>query len=480
MINSFYPEIIKCSIFLIITIVITISTKLLKKSRKEQKEKYPSKFSNESDEVSFEKNIINLITRYASCSEEKFSFFDKELAEILNQFDTKGIRITVEIENHILKALVDMNRESAVHLHFESMLRCNLFDVNSYWVYLKFLLHDFEKNRETIKICVENINKENKYSEINIQDLITLSLINAKIDNISQSVSICERILIEKNNSEDKVFCFSQLVPFFYEKKMYKDISRLSPYISFNQLSSQSLKFIIDTYNKLKNYKAVVDIYINHKEKIKEDLYESVLESTTRDNNLFLSEEIFARMKDGKTMKSFGMMMTLYSKQEEVDKLFSTFSELSRKFPENKSIIPYQIVMRTLFSKKEINKGLSIFDKMIKEKKTKPDKILYELVIKSCIDNKKSAKGYDYLIMSINDNIKLSKYIYEEVIDLVHESDLDEKEKHLSQLNDLIKISNFSNDKALMNKLRNIVEKDNSVCSLETRTSYYKRKSITH
>ena len=82
--------------------------------------------------------------------------------------------------------------------------------------------------------------------------------------------------------------------------------------------------------------------------------------------------------------------------------------------------------------------------------------------------------------MSINDNIKLSKYIYEEVIDLVHESDLDEKEKHLNQLNDLIKISNFSNDKALMNKLRNIVEKDNSVCSLETRTSYYKRKSITH
>ena len=86
------------------------------------------------------------------------------------------------------------------------------------------------------------------------------------------------------------------------------------------------------------------------------------------------------------------MMMILYSKQEDVDKCISTFSELCRKFPENKSIIPYQIVMRTLFSKKEINKGLSIFDKMINEKKIKPDKILYELVIKSFINNKKMGK----------------------------------------------------------------------------------------
>lgn len=478
MVQSFYPEIIKCSIILIITIVITLSTKILKKNRKETKAESKPKNTKRNDECSFEYNIINLITRYASCTEELFSSFDRELAEILNEFDAKGIRINADIENRILKALVDMNRETAVNLHFESMVRCNLLNLTSYWIYVKYLIHDFEKYKDNIEICVENINKASNYCDINIQDMITLSLINAKIDNISQSIEICEKILTKKNRNQDKASCFSQLIPIFYEKKMYKDISRFSLYVCIDMLSSQSIKYIIDSYNKIKNYKAVEELYINHKSKISNDLYESVLESATRGNNILLSEEIFNKMK--KTMKSFGMMMILYSKREEVEKCISTFSELNSKFPENKSLIPYQIVMRTLFSKKEINKGLIIFDNLINEKKTKPDKILYELVIKSCIDNKIPSKGYDYLIMSINDNIKLSKYIYEEVIDLVNDSDLNEKEKHLSQLNDLIKISNFSNDKALMNKLRNIVEKDNSVCSLETRTSYYKRKSLTH
>ena len=79
--------------------------------------------------------------------------------------------------------------------------------------------------------------------------------------------------------------------------------------------------------------------------------------------------------------------------------------------------------------------------------------------------------------MSINDNIKLAKCIYEEIIDLINDSNLIEKHYLLEQINDIIKISNFSSDLHLMNKINNIVEKDNSVASLETRTSLMRKKN---
>ena len=58
------------------------------------------------------------------------------------------------------------------------------------------------------------------------------------------------------------------------------------------------------------------------------------------------------------------------------------------------------------------------------------------------------------------------------VIDALNASDIFDKETLLNKINDLIKISNFQHDKALMKKLKNIIEKENSISSLETRTSY--------
>jgi hypothetical protein len=75
--------------------------------------------------------------------------------------------------------------------------------------------------------------------------------------------------------------------------------------------------------------------------------------------------------------------------------------------------------------------------------------------------------------MSINDNIKLSKYIYEDIIDEINDSDIIEKDRLIYELNDYLKNSNFVHESSIMNKLKLIIEKD-SITSIETSYSYIK------
>lgn len=481
--EALIPEILICSIalFIYLTITMGIRVKKHKKHNTENNENNSKKQEHPLQGKNFLSNIKDLIKKYKNCSNNQYYDFDKELTDILILYEKIGEPITIDIQNEILRALINMNRVDEIQCHLRNMEAHQQTNIISYLIYLSFLLSDYTTNKEEVKIVSQKINKTyNSSFCVSAKEMYILIISNIVIGNINKSLELFEKeeALLE---CYEKCKIIEFLFAYLFENKQFQEIINHFQKIKNEYIinSIENIKFLIKAFYKLKKFSHIEEFYNKYNKKIPIELYGLFLEGVIKNQNVELSKKIFNIFKNSKfiTIASYGQMMNLYSKQKDIQKCFEIFNELKHKFPDNINIIPYFILVKTLFANNEISTAFDIFDKMKNEQKIVPDRALYELIINSCIKNKLCQKGYDYLLMSINDNIKLAKCIYEEIIDLINDSNLIEKHYLLEQINDIIKISNFSSDLHLMNKINNIVEKDNSVASLETRTSLMRKKN---
>lgn len=471
-------EIFICFIALFLYLTITIVIRVKKKKRDNTTTKATN--SKTVKAKNFLSDIKCLIKKYKNCSNTQFYDFDRELTDILNFYDRIGELITIDIQNEILRALINMKRFDEIQSHLRNMQAHQQTNIISYLIYLSFLLNDYTIHKEEVITISKKINKTYSSSIIvSSKEMYNLIISNIVIGNINKSLELFEK-------EESQLECYEKykiiefLFSYLFENQKFQEIINHFQKIKKEYIISSidNIKFLIKSFFKLKNFSQIEAFFNNYSKNIPIKLYGLFLEGVIKNHNVKLSQKIFDVFKNSKfiTTTSYGQMMNLYSKEKDVQKCFDIFNELQQKFPDNINIIPYFILVKTLFANNQGSEAFDIFDKMKNEQKIVPDRALYELIINSCIKNKLCQKGYDYLLMSINDNIKLAKCIYEEIIDLINDSGLIEKHYLLEKINDIIKISNFSSDLHLMNKLKNIVEKDNSFASLETRTSFMRKK----
>ena len=457
------------SLFVIVLIVIIIRYKQFKRSN------------------SFEQKFKLLVNSFLSKNNSNLSAFNKEFSFILKEYSSKGIPLTITNHNHILTTLINFNLIKETCIHFQNMNQHNLINDESVYLFFTTLisnnLYIEEKDASNwVNILNDSLLKGNVNSR-RINEYKDLIIIGEVLEN--KGIEAFE-LFINYMNEKDglfKLFENKKCIPFLCGMLSYiKDnnaISKVASSLPINQfvyLSKEILEIVIKACVKIQSFNIIeqlIQYYQNDSSFMIKciDYFIEALSKSPSANSFNLCENLFNQYKSDISISSYGIMMTIYSK-ESCEKCVNLFNYIKSHKSNELSIIPYQIVIKSLIKNNNISQAIEIFDKMQTENKIYPDKILYELIIKACTEHKMEKKAYEYLLMSINHNIKLAKFIYEDVIDALNASDIFDKEVLLNKINDLIKISNFQHDKALMKKLKNIIEKENSVSSLETRTSY--------
>ena len=421
------------------------------------------------EEKAIEKKILDLI------NEKNRANFDLNLNNLLEEYEKKGGVMTISIQNTILECLIKINRFSDSELQFDSMKQYNEINKITYLILLS--KYNQEEDLERIKYCLKEI--ENELSILNLNEFLLSNLIIAygKIDNFNKSIYYLDLFLKECSNNVFKNHYFNIttlfLINVLFQKKKINDIMNVYNKIKKLNFDKEILVLLIKTFQKMKKYNEIKNLYLIKKEnKSEKNLLELFIESFVKGNLYEEANEIFYSLKIPSII-SYGNMLTLYSKENNLQKCEKIFNEMKKKYSNEMNIIPYQLIIKTNINNNKINEGLKIFDSMINSTKIKPDKLLYELIINSSLKNNLKKEAFNYLIMSINDNIKLSKYIYEDIIDEINDSDIIEKDRLIYELNDYLKNSNFVYESSIMNKLKMIIEKD-SITSIETSYSYIK------
>ena len=436
---------------------------------------------------SFEQKFNFLVNTFLSKTNSNLSAFTKELSFILEQYSSQGIPLTISNHNHILTTLINFNLINETCIHFNNMNQYNQINDESIYLFFTALisnnLYIEEKDASNwVNILNDSLLKGNVNSK-RVNEYKDLIVIGKVLEH--KSIEAFEMFMHYMNEKDElfKLFKNKKCIPFLCGMLSYiKDNNAISkvatslPINQFGYLSKEILEIIIKACVKIKSFNIIEQLiqYYQYDSSFMIkciDYFIEALSKSQNANSFNLCESLFNQYKSDISISSYGIMMTIYSKAS-CEKCLNLFNYIKSHKSNELSIIPYQIVIKSLIKNNNVSQAIEIFDKMQTEDNIYPDKILYELIIKACIEHKMEKKAYEYLLMSINHNIKLAKFIYEDVIDALNASDIFEKETLLNKINDLIKISNFQHDKALMKKLKNIIEKENSVSSLETRTSY--------
>ena len=436
------------------------------KLNNEKEKEINVKKNEKKEEKEIEKQILDLI------NEKNISDFDLNLRNLLVEYEKKGGEMTISIQNTILECLIKINRFSDSELQFDSMKQYNQINKITYLILLS--KYNQEEDLEKIQFCIKEIENELNLIKLNAFLLSNLIIAYGKIDNLNKSIYYFDLLLKECPNNE-YYFNISTLflIDILFQKKKLDEIMNIYNKIKKLNFDKEILKLLIKTFQKMKKYNEIKNLYLIKKEnKIENSVLELFIESFVKGNFYEEANEIFYSLKIPSII-SYGNMLTLYSKEKNLKKCEKIFNEMKTKYANEMNIIPYQLIIKTNINNNKINEGLKIFDSMINSTKIKPDKLLYELIINSSLKNNLKKEAFNYLIMSINDNIKLSKYIYEDIIDEINDSDIIEKDRLIYELNDYLKNSNFVHESSIMNKLKIIIEKD-SITSIETSYSYIK------
>ena len=433
-----------------------------------EKEKNIEKIQ-KNEENSIENKIKNLI------NEKNISNFDLHLTTLLDEHEKKGGKMTTSIQNTILECLIKINRLSDAELQFESMKQYNHIDTISYIILLS--KYNQQEDLEKIKLCLNEIENEKKILNLNQFLLSNLIIAYGKINNINKSIYYLDLFLKECSNNVCKNYYFNItslfLINVLFQKKKLNEIMIIYNKIKELNFDKEILELLLKTFQKMKKFNEIKNLYLIKKQnKTENNILELFIESFVKGNLYEEANEIFSSLKKP-SIKSYGNMITLYSKKNNLQKCEKLFNEMKKNYSNEMNIIPYQLIIKTNINNNKIYEGLKIFDSMINSTKIKADKLLYELIINSSLKNHLKKEAFNYLIMSINDNIKLSKYIYEDLIDEINDSDIIEKDRLINELNDYLKNSNFFHESSIMNKLKMLIEKD-SITSIETSYSYIK------
>jgi pentatricopeptide repeat protein len=447
---------------------------------------------------SFEQQLNLLVNSFLSKQHSKnvdFNF-SKEISLLKEQYILKGNEITINMNNLILKAFITLHLIEDACVYFQNMNQNEQINDETIYLFFKALITDnrYIETHDASHWVIILENSLHKGSSLNInkineyKDLIIIGKVFEQ-----KSVEAYERFILYMNDAKDvsfKIYENKMSIPFLCGILSYtknnEAISTLANSLPLNQfipLSKEIIEIIIKACIKSKSFTLIEQLVMNYQSnssfiiKCIDCLIEALSKSPNQ-NAYELCEMLFNKYQSFISISSYGIMMSMYSKTSSYEKCLKLFNHIKTHKSNELSIIPYQIIIKTLINNNNLSQAVDIFDKMGNEDNIYPDKMLYELVIKMCCKHKMVKRAYDYLLMSINHNIKLSKFIYEDVIDALNSSDLFDKESLLNEINDLIKVSNFQHDKSLMKKLKIIVEKENSFSSLETRTSFIAGKPL--
>ena len=457
------------SMLLIVLIIIIIRYKLFKRSN------------------AFEQKFKLLVNAFLSKNNSNVSTFNKELSFIIKQYASQGVPLTIANHNYILATLINYNLIKETCVHFQTISQCNLINDESVYLFFTALITNnlYIDNKDAsnwVHILDDSLRKGNARST-RVNEYKDLIVIGKVLEN--KGTEAFETFLSYMNEKDGlfKLFENKKCIPFLCGMLSYiKDnnaIAKVASSLPVNQfvhLSKEVLEIIIKACVKTKSFSLIEQLILHYQYSSSFmikciDYFIEALSKSPNTNSFCLCESLFNKYNSDISISSYGIMMTIYSK-ESCEKCLNLFNYIRSHKSNELSIIPYQIVIKSLIKNGNLPQAIEIFDRMQIEDNIYPDKMLYELIITACAERKMEKKAYEYLLMSIDHNIKLAKFIYEDVIDALNASDLFDKETLLNKINDLIKMSNFQHDKALMKKLKNIVEKENSVSSLETRTSY--------
>lgn len=411
----------------------------------------------------FLSQIRNLRKLYRSYPKEKYVRFDKELEALLIDNEKKGNKLTLSISLEILYALMDMSKFEEAKRQFLAIQSLYPLDQSICTEMLRFLLKEETRTESTIilmKICLKCINwqsvDQNRLEEIlwsaaisNEYNLINNIFLNKYGERVSAST--IEFLIINMNSIEKS-----------------KDILQLNNHLlTFQKKTASVLEILTHAFIIEKRIDLINEFTNELFEVMNEQTLCCLLDIYTKNANALKSEEVFALINDqGNALIAAGKMMTMYCKTKKHDKVFEIFNKIS-----SPTIIHYQLALKDLFQTRKIDLAFQVFGKLNADKNCIIDKGIYELVIKACFNFKMVTKAYELLLESIYSNIKLSKYVYEEMIAQLDSSEVIGRQRMIVHLYDIFKISNMSSDAGLMSKFKVLLEKDTSTSCFDTNES---------
>lgn len=462
-------------ISMIAGICLIVNSKIQNKSMKSKKNEVKIiKTSKRVVHKSLIEAIINLQKKYHHCKSDQFNLFDSELTNILLKGEQEKEELTIEIENIILYYLTSMNRLHEAVSHFNSMT--NNFTPNqlSYVLMLELLFNNFDVERNNICYCISQFDKlhidyfetfngtNNQYSAI-VRGYCSIK------GNYSAAILYYDKI----SCIEARKKCINSLLEFLYKSKKYNDINNIINHLTENERNDESiLSYCIKTTIKLKKSNdTLVRIYNKYQKTLNLESIDLILKELSKASNKQQILSIYSSQIKH-SINSYGIMMGIYSKSNDIESTRHYFNQLlSSGF--KPTLAHCQLMIKTLFQCNRSSTALLFLESIESNWNISPDKAIYELAIKNCLDNKLELKAYELLMQTINRNIKLEKYNYEEVLDALNASDLKDKWGLIHKLFKVIKVSNFKRDKKLMQKLKIITEKDSSISSNDTMASNF-------
>lgn len=423
----------------------------------------------------FTEAIIHLQKKYENCQTSLFEVFDGELTQLLLKKERDGQTLTIEIQNIILSCLISMNRLNDALIHLNSMTINSISNQLSYVLMLEMLLNQSDKVKENICYCISQFDK------LHINDNMSFNGTNDQYSLIVKAYCLQGNEIsalfyynkIQLSFSKGRKHCVKDLFELLDNKKKYQEIYQL-----FNQLIASEkndtliLNYLIKSLIKLKEQSEIIEqIYMKYKSSLSSPTIDDMLEYLSRANNEKAVLAIYSSQLTH-SVNSYGIMMGLYLRKNDIETTKYYFNLLlSSKY--KPTLAHCQIMIKALFQYHKPTQGISVFNTMQNEWNISPDKELYELMIKNCIENKNEFTAYELLMQSINNNIKLEKFNYEEVLDALNASDLKNRSALISSLYNVIKVSNFKRDKHLMQKLKIMTEKETSISSNDTMASSF-------
>lgn len=476
-------------IALVISILTGICLVLNSKSKNTQKSSHQAKTEN--SDTTLYKTIIALSIKYKDClSDDKHRQFDDELTQALVNAEKKREEMTIDISNIILASLISMNRITEANAHFESMINNNItLNQLTYvlMIQLSLSLLDIGNNAQSnfsvnvnvndlLGYCLSQLDKLNAEQNclfIGSNDQYA-SLVKSycHFNNYSIGVIYYKKIPCECTS---RLACINDLLFVLYNNNQYKKILEL---ISIDQYSFEGKdnQLILDYYLKSmikaeKSIELIEKVFFDYQMNISQSTSDLILEYTSKYHSEQKASSFYSSQRNH-SIVSYGIMMSLYAKRKDaaMTKYYFSLLFLSGIQP---SIIHCQLMLKSLIQTNQITPAIELFDRMRLEWGMQYDKMCYELIIKACLDNKIEHKGYELLMQSINENIKLEKFYYEEMIDALNASELKDKSALMHYLFEVMQMSNFRRDKVLMKKLKILMEKDISVSSTDTMASAF-------
>lgn len=411
----------------------------------------------------FLSQIKNLRKLYRSYPKEKHCLFDKELEDILINNEKIGNQLTLTISLEILYSLMEMCKFEEAKKQFYAIQSQFTLDHPICSKMIAFLMKEELKTEASIilmTICLRYINWKSD-DQSSIEEALCSAAISNEFDLI---VNIFQNKCGERVSSSSIEFILMMMNNAGKSKK----ILQLYPYLIVYQKKTPLA-------NEIFTQVFIIEKRIDLINEYTKELFEVMNEKTlccllniyTKNLNVSKAEEVYELINDlANASIGAGKIMTMYNRTKKYIKVFEVFRKLS-----SPTIVHYQLALKGLFQAREIVLAFEVFERLNEDKSCIIDKQIYELVIKACFDFKMVTKAYELLLESIYSNIKLEKYIYEEIIFQLDSSEVIGRQKMIVQLYDIFKISNMSSDAGLMSKFKVLLEKDISNSCDETNES---------